>query len=135
LAAAALVLVASFASAQDPARIQTSQAPGAQAGSTSPVAGAVTAQDTVITRASSVERPEDAGVRAQTHYVIFVPAGGGVSSGAPKKFTHLCFRVVELDGTVKSIDENINSAYERWKNESKIKHISADDRRAGVGRE
>jgi kumamolisin len=84
LAAAAFLLLAGFASAQDSARTPTTEAPAAQAGSTSPVAGAVTAQGSVITPESSVVHPQDAGVRAHTNYLIFVPAGGQVSSEAPQ---------------------------------------------------
>lgn len=83
LATAAFLLLAGFASAQDPARTPTTEAPAQQAGSTSPVAGAVTPQGTVITPESSVVHPEDAGVRAHTNYLIFAPAGGPVSSEAP----------------------------------------------------
>ena len=40
-------------------------------------------QGTVITQASSVMRPEDAGIRAHTNYLIFVPAGQPMSSPVP----------------------------------------------------
>ena len=37
----------------------------------------------MITPASSVFRPEDAGLRAHTNYLIFVPAGQAMSSPVP----------------------------------------------------
>jgi len=40
-------------------------------------------QGSVITPASSVERPEDAGVRAHTNVLVFVPAGHQASSASP----------------------------------------------------
>jgi subtilase family serine protease len=83
LGAAAFLLLAGMASAQDPAKTPTTEAPAVQADTTSPVAEIVTAKGTVINPESSVVHPEDAGVRAHTNYMIFVPVGGQVSSQIP----------------------------------------------------
>jgi kumamolisin len=48
-----------------------------------PPAAAVRQQGTVITPPSSIHRPEDAGLRAHTNYLLFAPAGRPMSSISP----------------------------------------------------
>jgi hypothetical protein len=57
--------------------------PATQAGYQGPGPGIVRQAGTVIMPKSSVERPEDAGIRFHTNYQLFVPAGRSLSSINP----------------------------------------------------
>jgi kumamolisin len=74
------VSFSTFVAAQDN---RTPEQPEAQAPYQAPSAASFVQQGTVITPTSSVERPEDAGVRAHTNYLLFAPAGRPMSSTSP----------------------------------------------------
>lgn len=71
--------ISGLAVAQD-AINKTSQHPAAPTFTAAPP---VTRQGTIITPASSVARPEDAGVRAHTNYMLFVPEGRSLTTVSP----------------------------------------------------
>jgi kumamolisin len=87
--AAATILVLSFsvfAAAQD-LRTRTPEEPGVQSEAVpyqAAPAAAVRQPGTVITPASSIQRPEDAGIRAHTNYLLFAPAGRPMSTINPE---------------------------------------------------
>ena len=76
------LLVASAVLAQE-GSTRTAELPTAQQQPAPLPAGIFRPQGTVITPDSSVVRPEDAGVRAHTNYLIFVPEGRQLSSPSP----------------------------------------------------
>jgi kumamolisin len=80
------VLVVSFSIFAAAQGDRTPEQPGAQpeaAPYQAPPAAAVRPQGTVITPASSIHRPEDAGLKMHTNYMFFVPAGHSMSSISP----------------------------------------------------
>ncbi|MGD0792684.1 MAG: S53 family peptidase [Terriglobales bacterium] len=85
--AAVTVLVVSFSTFVAAQNERTPEQPGAEqapAPYQAPPAATVRAQGTVITPASSVARPEDAGLRAHTNLLLFAPAGREMSSISPE---------------------------------------------------
>ena len=76
------LLISGLAVAQDDGT-STPQQPAAQPAYQAPQGAIYRQPGTVIVPQSSVERPEDAGLRAHTNYEIFVPAGRAQSSITP----------------------------------------------------